>query len=76
MKGVYAIDQDRAVLSVFPKNIRTKTECIDLATFSDQHVSLLEGIDVIAAGPPYQGFSMTLTILTVNATIMHGTLRG
>lgn len=57
LKGVCAIDHDRNALNVLANNIGTKTECMDLGTFGDQHLSLLEGADVIAAGPPCQGFS-------------------
>lgn len=57
LKGVCAIDHDRAALSVLAKNIGTKTKCMDLATFSEQHLPLLEGADIVAAGPPCQGFS-------------------
>ena len=57
MRGVCAIDLDRSALSVLAKNLGTKTECMDLRTFGEQHCSLLEGVDIIAAGPPCQGFS-------------------
>ncbi|MBB4209759.1 DNA cytosine methyltransferase [Roseinatronobacter bogoriensis] len=57
LKGVCAIDHDQAALNVLAKNIGTKTKCMDLATFGEQHLPLLEGADIIAAGPPCQGFS-------------------
>nr|WP_300064005.1 DNA cytosine methyltransferase [uncultured Roseobacter sp.] len=57
MRGLCAIDLDRAALGVLKKNLGTKTENMDLSTFGKQHCSLLKGVDVIAAGPPCQGFS-------------------
>lgn len=57
MHGVCAIDIDRTALDVLAKNIGIKTKCMDLDSFGDQHLSLLEGVNIIAAGPPCQGFS-------------------
>lgn len=57
MQGICAVDCDRTALDVLKKNLGTRTECMDLGTFGQQHLSLLQGADIIAAGPPCQGFS-------------------
>ena len=57
MAGICAIDCDKTSLSNLAANLGTKTECMDLGTFGEQHRSLLEKADVIVAGPPCQGFS-------------------
>ncbi|KIC39822.1 hypothetical protein RA27_17380 [Ruegeria sp. ANG-R] len=57
LDGVCAIDFDKSALSTLASNLGTKTTCMDLGAFSEQHVSLLKGADIIAAGPPCQGFS-------------------
>lgn len=57
MSGICAIDCDSTALGTLSANLSTKTECMDLGTFGDQHKSLLDGVEVIVAGPPCQGFS-------------------
>ncbi len=57
MAGICAIDSDSVTLRNLSENLGTKTECLDLSTFGEQHSSLLRGADIIVAGPPCQGFS-------------------
>ncbi len=57
LTGTCAIDFDRSALANLANNLGTKTICMDLGTFGEEQKALLEGVDIIAAGPPCQGFS-------------------
>nr|WP_306269564.1 DNA cytosine methyltransferase [Pararhizobium sp. IMCC3301] len=57
LSGLCAIDFDKSALSNLAANLGTQTVCMDLSEFGEQHRALLEGVDIIAAGPPCQGFS-------------------
>jgi len=57
LKGVCAVDFDRCALDNLEENLGTKSVCMDLSKFGVQHKALLDGADIIAAGPPCQGFS-------------------
>ncbi|WP_456389943.1 DNA cytosine methyltransferase, partial [Profundibacter sp.] len=49
--------ESQQTLDNLEENLGTKSVCMDLNKFGVQHKALLDGADIIAAGPPCQGFS-------------------
>lgn len=57
LHGVRSIDFDKVALQNLEANLGTQATCMNLGEFGDEHRELLEGADIILAGPPCQGFS-------------------
>ena len=54
----YAIDSEKVFLDTFDYNIKN-SDCLNLDLFKDYDFKKLGKVDVILAGPPCQGFSLT-----------------